>query len=99
MIIKKVDNPGRLLGLEETKQVKSGLVVLKPGENVGLHITEKREEVIVILEGNAMVEDEKERQNVTVGQIIYIPPETKHNVTNIGDNNLRYIYIVNLYEN
>jgi mannose-6-phosphate isomerase-like protein (cupin superfamily) len=46
----------RLLGgFPQTMGIKSGHVVLEPGENIGEHITEAKEEVIVVLKGKAMV--------------------------------------------
>ena len=80
---------------EQTAMLKSGLVTLKPGEEVGEHTTDSREEVIVFLEGSGEVEtDRNGRKAVKAGQAAYNPPETRHNVINTGESDLRYIYIV-----
>jgi len=86
----------RLLGgPPATAGMKSGLVTLKPGESVGEHKTEGREEAIVVLSGRASIfcggglfaVAEAER-------LVYIPPEAVHDIKNAGDCDLRYVYIV-----
>lgn len=85
----------RILGESETKTMSSGLVSLKPGENVGEHSTKSYEEMLVILNGKGeAVSNKSEKLNIEKGQIVYIPPNTIHNVYNTGDSVLQYIYIV-----
>ena len=97
MLVKRLDKAGNLLNLDETKRIKSGLVVLNPTQEVGSHITENREEVIIILEGSATVEIEGEgSQEVKGGHLVYIPHNVRHNVKNVSNIILRYIYLVSL---
>lgn len=85
----------RILGESQTRTMRSGLVTLKPGENVGEHSTKDYEEMLVILNGKGEAEvNNKEKFNIEKGQIVYIPPNTVHNVFNNSDSNLQYIYIV-----
>jgi len=98
MIIKKLENEGRILSLEETKNIKAGLVVLKLGQEVGQHITTKREEVILILSGEAEIICDNINHHLTVEQLAYIEPEKEHNVRNIGQQELKYIYLVSLFK-
>ncbi len=88
-----------LAGPPETLTMKSGSVVLLPGESVGEHIADSREETLIVLEGRgeivcegtgAMCVEEKE--------LVYIPPGTKHDVKNTGDIPLKYVYVVALLE-
>jgi len=75
--------------------LRSGLVWLEPGRDVGLHSTEGNEEMLVILEGDGALECEGcGRLGMAGGQIAYVPPDTRHNVFNTGTGPLRYIYIV-----
>lgn len=84
-----------ILNSSQSLTTRSGLVTLQPGEEVGVHSTEKNEELILVLEGYAEVETEKlDRQKISNNNVVYIPPFTKHNVFNIGSQLLRYIYIV-----
>ena len=84
-----------LSGVPETSGMKSGCVILKPGESVGAHSTGDREEAIVILEGVVQVclegsRDMTARQN----QLVYIPPRTTHDMKNTGLGVSRYMYVV-----
>jgi quercetin dioxygenase-like cupin family protein len=83
--------------LSKTKAVtmRSGLVTLKPGHEVGSHNTEDYEELIVMLEGSGEVETEGiGRRPIAKGQVAYNPPHTQHNMINSGSAVMRYIYIV-----
>ncbi|MDD5253398.1 MAG: cupin domain-containing protein [Candidatus Omnitrophica bacterium] len=85
----------RLLG-DSTKLrgLCSGLVALQPGDSIGEHKTENKEEVLVIIKGNATIHYTKNK-SIKAGPntFIYIPPETVHNVKNSGSKILRYVYI------
>jgi len=75
--------------------MKSGAVVLRPGESVGWHVTRKREEVVVVLSGRG----EFRTRDGTVLElaphaVAYCPPETEHDVVNTGTEPLRYVYVV-----
>ena len=84
-----------ILDTPRTVNMKSGLVTLEPGQSVGEHSTGQHEETLVILDGMGEVEAEGiARQKIVRDQVVYIPPETKHNVSNIGSNALRYIFVV-----
>ena len=87
----------RLLGgFPETMGIKSGHVILKPGEAVGEHVTEAKEEVIIVLKGKAMVLSGNDDEPIVAAErtVVYVPPETRHDVKNIGDTPLEYVYVV-----
>lgn len=84
-----------LAGVPETKGMKSGYVTLKAGESIGLHSTKTGEEIIVFLAGKAQVYLEgKPKVFVQEKQVLYVPPQTEHDIKNIGKKNLCYVYIV-----
>ncbi len=84
-----------LAGIPVTAGMKSGYVTLKPGESVGEHKTEAKEEAIIILEGEAEVRCAgKIVFTVKEHNLIYIPPETNHDIKNNADRLLRYVYVV-----
>jgi len=85
----------RLLDASQTIRLRSGLVTLKPSENVGEHVTEGKEEVIIVLKGKGSVSCGGYRDfKLRAGELLYIPPNTKHNVTNTGRGVLGYVYVV-----
>jgi mannose-6-phosphate isomerase-like protein (cupin superfamily) len=75
--------------------MRSGFVRLKPNETVGWHTTGKNEEALVILrgQGTALI-DGKEKQPFVAPAFLYIPPATRLNVANTGDEPLEYVYVV-----
>jgi len=96
----KLDSKGKdylrvLEGPPETSTMRSGLVTLAPKKSVGKHSTENYEELVIILDGQA-------EMRITGGEILrlakgfaaYCPPRTEHDVLNIGNETLRYIYVV-----
>ena len=84
-----------LEGPPQTVGMRSGFVRLKPGETVGWHTTGQNEEALVILrgEGAAMIEGQP-TQTLVAPALAYIPPSTRHNVSNTGKQQLEYVYVV-----
>lgn len=85
----------RLLGGKDKLQgLRSGLVTLKPQEKIGEHKTSAKEEVIIILKGNATIYyDRNKKLKASQNTFVYIPPETVHDVINSGRLLLRYVYV------
>jgi len=74
--------------------LKSGAVSLRPGENIGEHSTEDKEEIIIVLEGRGLLKTgNKDSYPFQSGSALYVPPATKHDVKNTGSKNLRYVYV------
>jgi mannose-6-phosphate isomerase-like protein (cupin superfamily) len=84
-----------LQGIPQTAGMRSGFVRLKPGGSVGWHTTGQNEEALVILRGRgqALLEGQPGRA-LESPMLVYIPPATRHNVTNTGDAPLEYVYVV-----
>ena len=58
-------------------------------------LTGKNEEALVILhgQGEALI-DGQAKQPFVAPALVYIPPETRHNVANTGKEPLEYVYVV-----
>jgi quercetin dioxygenase-like cupin family protein len=84
-----------LQGAPQTTGMRSGFVRLKPGAAVGWHTTGKNEEALVILrgQGEALI-DGQAKQTFVAPAFAYIPPATRHNVSNTGKGPLEYVYVV-----
>jgi len=77
----------------EAKGFCMGHVTLDPdGGQVPWH-NQESEETYFIIEGTAEMCLGSERQTLTAGQMVYIPPTVFHQITNIGATPLRMIYI------
>ncbi|MDA3941562.1 MAG: cupin domain-containing protein [Spirochaetia bacterium] len=84
-------------GPPQTVQMKSGMVSLEPGETVGVHNTENKEELIIVMEGaGEMIFEDYDSVKLSWGKNAYCPPYTTHNVANTGNKILRYIYVVSI---
>jgi len=84
-----------LQGKPQTWGMRAGKVFLLPSQDCGQHSTDNNEELLIFLAGKGEVITEKSIPlRVNVGRISYIPPKTIHNVRNIGDEPLIYIYCV-----
>ncbi|MFA4907039.1 MAG: cupin domain-containing protein [archaeon] len=77
----------------QSESLKSGKVVFGAGESVGWHVTEKKEELLVVIRGNATVLVESGRSGVQAGKAFFIPEGKKHNVLNEGKGELEYYYV------
>jgi len=74
---------------------RSWFVRLKPGETVRWHTTAKNEEALVILHGQVEVlMDGQSGRPLLASELAYIPPATRHNVSNTGTELLEYVYVV-----
>lgn len=93
---KRSDKYSRILGgFPDSVFMKSGLVSLKPGDEVGIHSTEANEELLIILSGNGIFRlGSGEDLAVEEGGFLYCPPGTVHNVLNTSDRELKYVYVV-----
>lgn len=84
-----------LAGIPSTAGMKSGHIILMPGESVDEHNTETKEEAIIVLEGQIDVYlGGKFIFTVEEENLIYIPPQTNHDIRNNGTKRARYIYMV-----
>jgi mannose-6-phosphate isomerase-like protein (cupin superfamily) len=84
-----------LKGAPQTSGMRGGSVKLKPGESVGWHSTSANEEALVILHGSGVANIEGHPDvPLTERMLAYIPPATRHNVTNSGSQILEYVWVV-----
>ncbi len=93
---KAISHDVRILrGPPDSINMRSGLVVLKPGESIGKHTTSNNEELIVVLQGEGTAHiNGKDPFSFNTSTAMYIPPETEHDITNTGKQALRYVYVV-----
>lgn len=84
-----------LLKPPQSSNLISGFVSLAPNEEVGKHSTENYEEMLIVLSGVGELEI-KDRANIAISanQVAYVPPDTGHNVINVGEEPLNYVFIV-----
>jgi mannose-6-phosphate isomerase-like protein (cupin superfamily) len=88
-------------GPPQSVTMRSGQVILAPGQSVGRHSTQGYEELIVVLAGAGQLHivdagDAPGGRVVELGVnvVAYCPPRTEHDVVNTGADPLRYLFIV-----
>lgn len=82
-------------GPPQTAGLRSGVVRLPAGNDVGWHTTGMDEEELVVLQGTGEAEiDGQPTMLIGNGTIAYIPPQTRHDVKNTGTDVLAYVYVV-----
>ena len=84
-----------LKGTPQTSGMRGGSVKLQPGDSVGWHSTAANEEALVILHGSGIAKIEG-HPDVPLREkmLAYIPPATRHNITNSGTEILEYVWVV-----
>lgn len=69
-----------------------GVVELEPqGGQVPWH-NHPQEEVYLVLEGTGEICVDGERRSLAAGQAVHVPPNAFHQLTNVGDTPLRFVY-------
>ena len=82
-------------GEPQTSGLRSGYVHLQPAESIPWHTTSAHEEALVILQGRGTVQLEGHPEiPISARMLVYIPPATRHRVTNTSDDILEYVYVV-----
>jgi len=69
--------------------------ILKSGESSLTHKLKTSVEVYYILEGKGIMHIDDEKKEVQPGQAIYIPANSKQYIENIGNDELKFLAIVN----
>lgn len=73
---------------------RAGVVLLKSEEAIGAHSTKDNEEIIIVIAGRGKALFEGGSMAVREGDVIYVPPNTVHNLVADKNTKLRYVYVV-----
>jgi len=82
-----------LVTADDSKYLRGRVEIMKPGEETGAHLTEGKEEVIIVLEGTATVYYGDAKLRIRNGYSLFIGEGVLHNVRNEGRSRLRYVYV------
>ena len=85
------------VSLLKSGRMKAGKVTLLPGEEIGEHVTERREEILLIRKGSGILLADGKSIQLKEGDVHHIPEGVRHNVKNQSQGRLEYIYIVALF--
>ncbi|MCX9011892.1 MAG: cupin domain-containing protein [Candidatus Methanoperedens sp.] len=92
MFVKQIQNG---LDLQDTAKSIAAIydTSLELGESIQPHYHEDFEEVYYILSGYGIMTIGDERQEISRGDVVYIPPPSPHTLLNTGSVPLRFITI------
>ncbi|MEK6572681.1 MAG: dimethylsulfonioproprionate lyase family protein, partial [Bacteroidota bacterium] len=76
----------------QAKNFCMGYVTLGPNSGQVPWHNQEQEEIYFVLEGTGEMSLGTERQIMTSGQVVYIPPGVFHQLTNVGKEPLQMIY-------
>ena len=94
MTLETVEKPwGSYTNLMDEQYTKVKKILIKPGQAPSYQYHFKRSELWIIVKGIAEVKIDDNVTSHIVGDIITIPKEAKHQVTNIGETDLVYVEI------
>ena len=79
-----------------SKSIKCARVTLEPGEEIGEHVTDGCEEIIVVLKGRVILVKEGKCLMLEQGQAHFIGESIRHNVRNESEKEIEYVYVVSM---
>jgi quercetin dioxygenase-like cupin family protein len=79
--------------LAETPLSQVGVMTIKPGGDSGPEDIHSGDQIIYIIEGEAEVETDGEKHNLTEGMAGIIPAKAKHHIYNNGTKELFFLTI------
>tara|TARA_R110001583_G_scaffold149076_3_gene301010 strand:- start:10873 stop:11247 length:375 start_codon:yes stop_codon:yes gene_type:complete len=84
---------GNFENLLDTGYCKVKQIIIKPNQAPSYQYHFKREEVWVVVQGKGELKLDDILSSVNVGDILHIPLKAKHQIKNIGEENLIFIEI------
>jgi len=94
MNLEAVEKPwGSYTNLMDEQYTKVKKILIRPGQSPSYQYHFKRSELWIIVKGIAEVKIDDNVTSHIVGDIIKIPKEAKHQVTNIGETDLVFVEI------
>ena len=94
MNLEAVEKPwGSYTNLMDEQYTKVKKILISPGQSPSYQYHFKRSELWIIVKGIAEVKIDDNVTSHIIGDIIKIPKEAKHQVTNIGETDLVFVEI------
>lgn len=93
--MKSLKQPG-LITPENSQDIRARVVVLAPGEEMHEHNSDDHEEVLLFLDGDAVLTMDGKDFDVPKGNAVFIPKNTLHAIRNKTKKQLKYAYVRSL---
>jgi mannose-6-phosphate isomerase-like protein (cupin superfamily) len=79
--------------LQQTERSQTAVMTIAPGEDAGPEETHRADQIIYIVEGDALVRVEDEERRAGAGSLVMIPAGARHHVHNAGRAPLFFVTI------
>jgi len=70
--------------LQQTARSQTAVMTIAPGEDAGPEETHQADQIIYIVEGDALVRIDDEQRRAGAGSLVMIPAGARHHVHNAG---------------
>ena len=60
-------------------------ITLRPGDTNNLHTHKDAEQVYFVMQGEGVIQVGEERENVSAGDVVFLPAKVQHGFFNTGD--------------
>lgn len=103
-MINEKEVPYRFNGISGPKyllrgpQVDIGMVIIMPGEDFNTHFHVEVEEDFFTLEGSVEIYIEEKKIVLNEGDLIRVPPKSKHYLRNVGDKPWKAVFVKSPYD-
>ncbi len=83
------DSAGAVFGAKKPEGMESfkhfARITLQPGDTNNLHTHEDAEQVYFVMKGKGIIQVGEERENVSAGDVVFLPANVQHGFFNTGD--------------
>ena len=83
------DASGKVFGAKKPEGMKSfehfARITLRPGDTNNLHTHKDAEQVYFVMQGEGVIHVGEERENVSAGDVVFLPAKVQHGFFNTGD--------------
>lgn len=84
---------GTFENLLDKSNCKVKEIIIRPGQAPSYQFHHKRSEIWIVVQGIGQLKLDDQLSEVTAGDIIQVPVETKHRIRNVGEEDLVFIEI------
>jgi len=79
--------------LQQTDRSQTAVMTIPPGQDAGPEETHRADQIIYIVEGEAVLRADDEERRVSAGALVMIPAGARHHVRNPGRTPLFFVTI------
>jgi mannose-6-phosphate isomerase-like protein (cupin superfamily) len=79
--------------LQQTERSQTAVMTIAPGQDAGPEETHRADQIIYIVEGDALVRVEDEERRAGAGSLVMIPAGARHHLHNVGHAPLFFVTI------